>query len=85
MDVTMDADWMDQSADGSFLPDDQMAGVSSLFALIAPQGTMVFTHCCLLETGGCASVHTWKNVSKIIHPFNLPQREPFFNSFVAFN
>lgn len=43
MDVTMGDDWMDQSMHGckDILPDDQMKGVSSLFTLIAPQGTML--------------------------------------------
>lgn len=40
-DVTIGDDWVDQSADGSqdILPADQVKGVSSPCALIAPQGT----------------------------------------------
>ena len=55
-DVTMGDDWMDQSAAGckDILPADQWREVSSLFTLIAPQGTMG-SHSCLLETRGCVS------------------------------
>lgn len=42
-DVTMGDDRMEQSVDGckDILPHDQMKAVSSLFTLIAPQGTML--------------------------------------------
>lgn len=73
-------DWMDQSVHGckDILPGDHMKRVSSLFILIAPQGT--FAHSCLLETRGCASVLTWKNVRRILHAFTSYERKPF-NSF----
>lgn len=42
IDVTKGDDWMDQTVSGckDILPGDEMTGVSSLFTLIASQGTM---------------------------------------------